>query len=92
MKRVTTHDPRIDPPATQPWLDRSMTAEELGALHSRLSTMTQADLVKFYYTELRTCRPNHSEPLRAPFTQQMVQAWREMQGRRKAKLAPTERD
>jgi hypothetical protein len=44
-----TRDFRSDSqPADEPWLDRSMTAEELAALRTRLSKMTQADVVKFY--------------------------------------------
>jgi hypothetical protein len=70
-----TRDPRTDPPANEPWVERSLTAEELEALRLRLSKMTQADLVKFYDAGLQTCRLNHGEPPRAPFIQQLVQAW-----------------
>jgi hypothetical protein len=80
-----TVDPRSDQPAAEPWIDRSLTAEELAELRTRLSKMTQADLVKFYDAGLQTCRLNHGLPPRAPFIQQLVQAWRELVRRRKAK-------
>jgi hypothetical protein len=62
-----------------------LTAEELAALRIRLSKMTQADLVKFYDAGFQTCRLNHGAPPRASFSQQLVQAWRELVRSRKAK-------
>ena len=47
--------------------------------------MTQADLVKFYEAGLLTCRLEHGIPPRAAFIQQLVQAWRELVRRQKAK-------
>jgi hypothetical protein len=69
-----TRDPRSDPPANEPWLDRSMTPEELIALRTRLTKMTQADLVKFYDAGLHMCRLTDGVPPRAAFIQQLVQA------------------
>lgn len=78
---VMTRDPPTDPPDNEPWVDRSMTAVELQALRTRLSTMTEADLVKFYDAGLHMCRLTNGVPPRAAFVQQLVQAWREL-GRR----------
>jgi hypothetical protein len=65
---------KIHSPPTQPWLDRSLTAEELKALRARLSKMTEADLVKFCDAGLHMCRLSGGVPPRAAFIQQLVQA------------------
>jgi len=81
-----TRNPLIDPqPPSEPWKDRSLTAEELAALRDRLSKMTQANLVQFYEAGLQTCRLNHGEPPRAPFIQQLVASWKELRRRRRGK-------
>jgi hypothetical protein len=78
-------DPRTDPPDNEPWVDRSLTAVELQSLRERLSKMSQAELVKFYDAGLQTCRLAHGIPPRAAFIQQLVQAWRELVRRQRAK-------
>jgi hypothetical protein len=84
---MKVRDPRIDPqPANQPWVDRSMTAEELQALRTALSKMTQPDLVKLYDAGLHMCRLANGIPPRAAFIQQLVQAWRELVRRQKKKV------
>jgi hypothetical protein len=80
-----TRDPRTDPqPASESWVDRSLTALELQSLRERLAKMTQTELVKFYDAGLRMCRLTGGVRPRAPFIQQLVQAWRELGRRQKA--------
>jgi len=58
-----TRDPRADPlPPSEPRL-------------KRLAKMPQAELVKFYAAALEMCQFTHGKPPRAPFIQQLVQAW-----------------
>jgi hypothetical protein len=80
-----TPDPRSEPTNNEPWVDRSMTAVELEALRTRLATMTEADLVNFYEAGLHMCRLTNGVFPRAAFIQQLVQAWRELRRRQKAK-------
>lgn len=80
-----TRDPRTASPASEPWVDRSMTPEELKALRTTLSKMTQTELVKLYDAGLHMCRLANGIPPRAAFIQQLVQAWRELVRRQKAK-------
>jgi hypothetical protein len=77
---MNARDPR---PASEPWLDRPLTAEELRALRDRLSKMTERELVKFYEDALFVCRLDHGVPPRAGFIQQLVAVWKVMQRRRK---------
>ncbi len=87
-ENLMTNDPRTDPkPPNEPWLERPLTAEELKDLKARLSKMAQTELVKFYEAALFVCRLDNGEPPRAAFIQQFVAAWKEMQRRRKAKVA-----
>jgi hypothetical protein len=69
----------------EPWVDRSMSAEELTVLRTKLSTLTQSDLVKLYDAGLHMCRLAIGIPPRAAFIQQLVQGWRELVRRQKAK-------
>jgi hypothetical protein len=85
---MTVGDPRSGPPDNEPWVDRSLTALELQSLRERVAKMTQADLVKFYEAGLQTCQLAHGIPPRAAFIQQLVQAWRELARRRRAKAEP----
>jgi hypothetical protein len=72
-------------PQSEPWIERPLSTEDLEALRVRLSKMTHADLVKFYDAGLHMCRMNHGVPPSAGFIQQLVQAWKELQWRQKAK-------
>ena len=62
MKRIDnlnpmTRDPRTDPqPASESWVDRSLTALELQSLRERLAKMTQTEPVKFYDAGLHMYR------------------------------------
>jgi hypothetical protein len=69
------------PASGDPWLDRPLTAEELKAERSRLSRLTDADLVKAYDAALDMCRPDKGVPPRAAFIQQLVASWKELQRR-----------
>ena len=71
-------------PASEPWLDRPLTAEELSALRIRLSKMTEAELVKAYNAALEMCRLDRGVPPRAAFIQQLVASWKELQRHQKA--------
>jgi hypothetical protein len=46
MSSEMAGDPTVAP--NEPWHDRPLTAEELKAVHIRLSKMTKAQLVKAY--------------------------------------------
>lgn len=73
-------------PPSEPWIDKPLTAEELKALRVRLAKMRHEELMKFYAAALEMCQFSRGKPPRAPFIQQLVQAWKEMQRRRKASL------
>ena len=73
------------PPASEPWLDRPLTAEELKAARIRLSRLTDTELVKAYDAALEMCRLDRGVPPRAAFIQQLVASWKELQRRQKAK-------
>ena len=62
-----------------------MTAEELESMRATLAKMTQSDLVKIYDAGLHMCGLANGIPPRAAFIQQLVQAWRELVRRQKAK-------
>jgi len=47
--------------------------------------MSQADLTKFYQACIDMCQLNRGVAPRASFVQQLVQAWKEMERRRKGK-------
>ena len=80
---MTARDPRTDPPTNEPWLDRPLTAEEMKALRVRLSSMSDAELVKSYNAGLHMCQLDLGRPPRAAFIQQLIASWKEMQRRRK---------
>ena len=61
------------------------TTEELEQLRGRLAKMSQADLTKFYQACIDMCQLNRGVAPRASFVQQLVQAWKEMERRRKGK-------
>ena len=50
------------PPASEPWLDRPLTAEELKAARIRLSRLTDTDLVRAYDAALEICRLDRGVP------------------------------
>ena len=72
-------------PPSGPWIERPLSTADLEALCVRLSKMTQADLVKLYDAGLHMCQLNHGVPPNAGFIQQLVQVWKELQQRQKAK-------
>ena len=77
-----TRDPQ---PPGEPWGDQPLNPKELKLLRGRFSKMNKSDLVKFYEAGLYMCQLNRGVPSRAAFVQQLVQEWREMDRRRKAK-------
>ena len=52
--------------------------QQIEALRQRLAGMDQAALIRFYNSSLHLCMLNRDQPPRAPFVQQLVQAWKEM--------------
>ena len=55
-------------------LDRT----QLDELRKRLSKMSITALSDFYYAAWTMCKPDRERPPRAPYVQQLVQAWKEM--------------
>ena len=65
------------------WVDRPLSNEELDNLRTKLAKMSDRDLAAEYNTCLELCQLHRGQPPRAPFVQQLVQAWRELARRSK---------
>jgi hypothetical protein len=67
----------------EPWIDRPMDESQLEELRQRLARMGTAELQHFYQSAHHMSRMDRREAPRAAFVQQLVQAWRELDRRRK---------
>jgi hypothetical protein len=56
---------------------------KLQKIRERLAKMSDAELVKFYEASIHMCQLDRGKAPRAPFIQQLVQAWRELTKREK---------
>jgi hypothetical protein len=61
--------------------DGPLSRSQLEALRKRLASMSMTALDDFYYAAWTMCKPERGKPPRAPFVQQLVQAWKEMMRR-----------
>jgi hypothetical protein len=60
-----------------------LSKQELEEFRQRLFKMSDAELVKCYNNCLYMCQLNSGQPPRAAYPQQLVQAWKELDRRRK---------
>ena len=52
--------------------------QQIETLRQRLTRMDRAALIRFYNSSLQMCLLTQEKPPRAPYLQQLVQAWKEM--------------
>src|SRR3954451_24583673 len=52
--------------------------QQIETLRQRLTRMDRAALIRFYNSSLHMCMLHQDKPPRAPYMQQLVQAWKEM--------------
>src|SRR3954468_8391387 len=52
--------------------------QQIETLRQRLTRLDRAALIRFYNSSLHMCMLTHEKPPRAPYLQQLVQAWKEM--------------
>jgi hypothetical protein len=67
----------------EPWIDAPMSQEQIEQLRARLQRMGNRELQYFYESAPYMSRIDRGEVPRAAFVQQLVQAWREMDRRRR---------
>ena len=58
--------------------------QQIETLRQRLTRMDRAALIRFYNSSLQMCLLTREKPPRAPYLQQLVQAWKEMAQRERA--------
>src|SRR3954468_18803155 len=52
--------------------------QQIETLRQRLTRLDRAALIRFYNSTLHMCMLTREKPPRAPYLQQLVQAWKEM--------------
>jgi hypothetical protein len=52
--------------------------QQIETMRQRLTRMDRAALIRFYNSSLHMCMLTQEKPPRAPYLQQLVQAWKEM--------------
>ena len=52
--------------------------QQIETMRQRLTRMDRAALIRFYNSSLQMCMLTREKPPRAPYLQQLVQAWKEM--------------
>ncbi len=52
--------------------------QQIETMRQRLAAMDQTALIRFYNSSLHMCMLTRDKPPRAPFVQQLVQAWKEL--------------
>src|SRR5947209_6455782 len=57
---------------------RPFDEQQIETLRQRLTRMDRAALIRFYNSSLHMCMLTREKPPRAPYLQQLVQAWKEM--------------
>src|SRR3954463_6204036 len=57
---------------------RPFDEQQIETLRQRLTRMDRAALIRFYNSTLHMCMLTREKPPRAPYLQQLVQAWKEM--------------
>ena len=63
--------------------------QQIETMRQRLTRLDRAALIRFYNSSLHMCMLTQEKPPRAPYLQQLVQAWKEM-ARREQAFAGTE--
>ncbi len=58
--------------------------QQIETLRQRLTRLDRAALIRFYNSSLHLCMLTQAKPPRAPYLQQLVQAWKEMAQREQA--------